>query len=476
MDIEELKEALAARERFTPDEDAVLETVLAHPPKGNVRRSRGRFAVIGIAAAVVLVVATASVVRFTARQASGPPPATAVPSPTQSVLESKLDRTYWSIATVAKGAGGKPISARFDDSFGINFNPDGTVQMTAPLCQTQAVRWTTTDQTVTFDRLTPQKNGCEKQPGAPSPASSILAAAYQAMKAGSTQGHLDGRALVLQPGPYVLTFRLVSTQPSYVYSPSPPSIDGAVQQWKDFPVSARPRPIVLMTSAVVLPADPLPVGEDENALAAGRITLGMTLPTAPETMGGYPIIPPAAAISQLTDPLHSTVVRPSVHITRMQLVDQPFRTDRGDTPLPTWKVTLAESRDPIYVLAVAAGGRYPATLADDPPVGEGATVSGNGKDITISFIAHHVSEGGCDPDYTSSLASKETSTVVVLAVNLHFDSTFPKAGCTDGFSRITSGLYPTPGQPDNTTVHLQEPLGNRALINQSGIPYEVGTS
>ena len=411
MDVEELRAAFVARERFAPDADEVLEVVLAHRPISRPKRSPGRFAAIGIAAAVILIAGTVGVVRSTTQNVKGPPPA----SPASSALDSRLERNYWSAATVTDGVNGAPLSTAAADYFTLRFNADGTVSLNSPQCWSQQVSWSTTGSTVTVGRLATETDHCGDAGEPPSAAAAPLAAAFRAMTAGPTTGHLDGRSLVLEAGASLLVFGSTGTQPAAVLTAQQPSIDTAAQSWAGFPVAGRPRPVVLADSAVVLPGEALPDGTQENALAAGRILPPTTAPAAPATMAGYPVITADAAIAQFTDPQPVTAARSYLHITSMQLVDRSFRTDRGDASLPTWKATLAESREPIYVLAVAAAGRYPHTLGDGD-FGEDASLTAGGRDITIYFDAHHASEGGCDPDRTSTFASKETATAVVLAV------------------------------------------------------------
>lgn len=472
MDIDELRRALVEREGFAPDPDAVLDTVLAHPPTDRVRRHRRRFAAIGIAAAVVLIAGTVGVVRSTTQHVTSLPPV--IPSPSTSALVSTLEQNFWSVATVTDPARDIPLSAAATDFFSLTFGPDGIVSLNSPQCQSQRVPWSATQLTVTIGKPAPETNHCTDTGDRPSAAAAPLASAFRAMTAGPTTAHLDGRSLVLQAGASVLVFRASGTMQSAVSTVQQPSIDTAARAWAGFPLDARPRPIVLAGSAVVLPGLALPDGNQENALAAGRISLATTAPAAPATMDGYPVMPADAAIAQFAEPQPITTDRPFLHITKMELVKQSFRTDRGDVSLPTWKVILAETREPIYVLAVAAASRYPHTLTDGA-FGEDASLTGDGRDITIYFVEHHASQGGCDRERTSTFASRETSTAVVLAVTTQLHPEIPRPGCTDGYMWVTAGLSPTRGQPDTTTLHLREPLGDRVVVNQLGTPYVIQT-
>lgn len=478
MNDEELRDGLLARERFAPDPDAVRQTVLAHRPTEKSKRSPRRFAAIGIAAAVVLIAGTLGVLRSTAHDVTSPPPTaipstatSEIPSPVKSALASTLERNFWSVATVTAGQPGRPLSATPEDFLFVVFDPDGTVSISSPLCGNQTVPWRVTNETVTMGTLVPEVDKCPPVPGArPSAAAAPLAAAFRAMTTANTVGHLDGRSLLLKAGDSVLVFKSTGSS-SATSNPQSPSVVGAARQWSDFRLDARPRPIVLAGSAVVLPGQALPDGNQENALAAGRIVPAKALPAAPATMGGYPIISAATAVSLFADPQPSNADRSVLHITKMQLITHNFRTDRGDVSLPTWKATLAETSEPIYVLAVAAAGRYPHSLSEQP-FGLNATLSADGRDLTISFVAHHVSEGGCDRDRTSTVASQQTSTAVVLAVTTQLHPTVPRPGCNDTYTYGTMG-YLTAGQPDTYTLHLQEPLGNRVVVDQLGTPYVV---
>ena len=471
VDEEELRAGFVARERFAPDPDAVLATVLAHRPPGRSKRPLRRFAAIGIAAAVVLIAGTVGVVRSTANNVTSPPP-TAIPTPAESALASTLERNFWTVATVTAGKPAKPLSTMPGDFLFMVFDPDGTVSVNSPSCGSQTVPWRATEETVTIGTLVAEVNKCSPFPGErPSAAAAPLAAAFRAMTAANTVGHLDGRSLVLKAGDSVLVFKSGGASAAASSLPSP-SVEAAAHRWAGFPVDARPRPIVLAGSDVVLPEQALPDGNQENALAAGRILPPETAPAAPATMGGYPIITAATAVAQFTDLEPIMADWPVLHITEMQLVNHSFRTDRGIVSLPTWKATLAETSQPIYVLAVAAAGRYPHSLSDDLSFGVDATLSADGRDLTISFVAHHKSEGGCDRDRTATVASQQTSTAVVLAVTTQVHPTVPRPGCTDIYTSQTLG-YLTPGRPDTYTLHLQEPLGNRVVVDQLGLPYVV---
>jgi hypothetical protein len=261
-----------------------------------------------------------------------------------------------------------------------------------------------------------------------------------------------------------------SASASHVASPDP--LAGDVAAWADFPVHATPRPVVLTGQAIQDPRTGFRDGDSKEAYMEGRLTLAATLPGAPATLGGYMVSSAADAIHQIQTPDGTgPPVSMTLQITDVQLVEHPFATDRGERALPAWELKIAGVDYPAYVLAVAASERF------DPVTGEGdgavpLTLGGDGRELTLPFVARHTSTGPCDYGYTQTLKVSQTANAVVIDIETVMER--PSAppspvGCAD----IAYGPRPDPGEPATKTVTLDDPLGARVVVNQHGVPLAV---
>jgi len=252
----------------------------------------------------------------------------------------------------------------------------------------------------------------------------------------------------------------------------------AAKRWAAFPVTRNPRPVILVAPDVDGPAGGFPDGDSKLAFVTGHLALAAALPPTPRGQGGYPIRPAADAIAELTaDRVTGPGPVTRLPITLIRLTEHGFGTDRGTPARPAWEIHLRGVRDAVYVLAIAAAGRYPAETSastDTGGYGAPATVSADGRSVTIWFTARHVSTGPCDTGYTTSLDTAQTRTAVALAVSTRFDppapTSTPVACPAIGFVHVGP---PTPGAPGTRTVVLDQPLGARALVDAYAQPYDV---
>jgi hypothetical protein len=146
--------------------------------------------------------------------------------------------------------------------------------------------------------------------------------------------------------------------------------------------------------------------------------------------------------------------------------------------LPAWQLHLDNALSEVYVLAVAAAGRFPHAIGDGQP-GEGqAVLSADGRSLTIAYDASRPL-GECQAAYTSSLQVTQTTTTVLLAVTIHITAyPVPPPGVICPFSAQPppSASPLTPGAPHTRTITLDQPLGARVVIGAAGLPYEVTSS
>jgi len=262
---------------------------------------------------------------------------------------------------------------------------------------------------------------------------------------------------------------------------SPAGVQGVAGRWAGFPVAANPRPVVLIGSAIQDPASGFADDDAKVAYLEGRFALAAPLPSAPATRDGYAVTSADDAVHQLqaASSPGSMSTSSTLHITSVHLTDQPFRTDRGMQSLPAWQVHLAGVRDDVYVLAVASSQRYPVPPAvagpSDGPSGGQATLSADGRQLTIRFVTRHDSSGPCDPGFTSSLHMAQTATAVVLAITVHPEPITVRSdvACAAVYRDPGWGGPTVPGSPNTRTVTLDRSLGARVVVSADGTPYEV---
>jgi len=233
----------------------------------------------------------------------------------------------------------------------------------------------------------------------------------------------------------------------------------ALQLWADFPVTASPRPIVLTGPKVVAPARGFATSEDKFAFMSGQFDVTVTLPTATTSRDGGTVISAADAITLLRRSGASNRPAPTrLSITEVRLGSATFWTDRGQRSLPAWEVAFKGVSDPAAVLALPDSEIWPPVmlLSDDGPVGA-VTVSPDGREITLSFAG---SRPGCGFDYSVEVATSNTAVMLALRsvpVPAPEPSTQPSCGLDIGYRRTVQ-------------VHLDEPLGNRVIIDENGAP------
>jgi hypothetical protein len=143
-------------------------------------------------------------------------------------------------------------------------------------------------------------------------------------------------------------------------------------------------------------------------------------------------------------------------ITGARITVGSFSTDRGPRALPVWAFTVHGLKQPVRVLAV------PRSRVFMPPVnwaGENATVSDNGRVIRLAFGGGLAGDKPCDHSYTAGTVADNRAVAVWLID--HPVKTRRNVLC------IAIGKLRT------VLVHIDKPLGSRALIEAFGAPVPV---
>lgn len=194
----------------------------------------------------------------------------------------------------------------------------------------------------------------------------------------------------------------------------------ALRAWSGFPVSASPRPLVLVGPPVANPRGGFPDGATKLAYIEGAVAAPVSLPSGPATGAGYPLISARQAFSVFksvagkgppaTARLHISAVRVGVGL---------FGTDRGLLRLPAWLFWFREFRAPAAVLAVALARIFspPNHPADRPPFVDDARLGPGGRILTVDFVGMPSGTGPCTADYRLIVA--ESRTAVAVAVREH---------------------------------------------------------
>ncbi len=237
-------------------------------------------------------------------------------------------------------------------------------------------------------------------------------------------------------------------------APQPgPQLRQALRAWSAFPVSASPRPLVLLGSPVADPPGGFPDGAAKLAYLEGAVTVPSVLPSGAATAGGYPLISASQAFGVFKSAAGKGP-RAAVRLTvsAVRLGTGVFDTDRGLRRLPAWLFGLRDVRGPAAVLAVAPAAIFsaPGTAARKVPLVNEARLGGNGRTLTVWFVGAPSGTGPCTAAYHLALA--ESRTAVAVAVHEHEGQPGPASCAAVGFLRHVSTV-------------LSAPLGARVVVD-----------
>lgn len=232
--------------------------------------------------------------------------------------------------------------------------------------------------------------------------------------------------------------------------------------WSHFPVNSRPRPLVVppVLGQELDPAAGFPSVSAKLAFGAGQFKLAAALPHSPRRWEGYPIITAARAMNVLRDSSAAakTPTGPPLRITRVSLGTARFLTDRGYSRLPAWRIRLAGVSTPAAVLAVGRSAVFtqprllPSTHRGfDDYYDEAATVSSDGRTLTLVFVGGPSGHKPCDYSYTAAAA--ESARAVAVRIYEHpVPDHGPTACSAVGYRRTVK-------------VRLARRLGARVLVD-----------
>ena len=252
--------------------------------------------------------------------------------------------------------------------------------------------------------------------------------------------------------------------------PSPPT--QALAAWKDFPVNAKPRPLIVFGRSVdhLGPAgfssepDRKIVWVCNKFVFATDVTLSDTAPARARVVNGgsYPGIGSARAFSELIAARHDVSAAQPQCATSQPFVIKSVRwgtagfpTDRGSMTMSAWLFDLAEIEGYLSYSAVDPSSFWGGGV--NPDGGRDARVSADGR--TLKVPVYNAGPGPCGADY--SAAAAESDSAVAVAIKRYSHST-PSQQVVCTLNLRVSYI----------TVELQAPLGGRVLLDEKG---EVGS-
>lgn len=216
----------------------------------------------------------------------------------------------------------------------------------------------------------------------------------------------------------------------------------SLEPWRDFPVDADPRPIILLGDPVTVPG--FTTGEAKVAFMEGQIDPAGNVP--PEA---------AEAFKRLTKPANGTT---PLRVLSVAKGTASFATDRGNKQLPAWTFRLNDTMGDIAVLAqdVQWTRQYATT---------GNTVSADGLTLTVSMAkADEPCPGHPRQIFTPEVLESRTAVAVGLRT---------ETGPSAPGERSSTCAHDLMLRMADYTVKLQRPLGNRVLVNAQGNPMPV---
>jgi hypothetical protein len=252
-------------------------------------------------------------------------------------------------------------------------------------------------------------------------------------------------------------------------APPAGSPSGGLDRWNGFSVSKQPRPIVFLSGPLHWPDNGFVNDSEKIALSYGRVSPPASYPTGPDTAGGYDLMDAASAYRTLVSvPPTADGTAESLEATGIVLGTSTFATDRGPIDLPAWifhfgdqtaVAVAAVQHKLVFAPLLDQGTSGPAGV----PGGGSATMSSDGKRLTVSFFGAAEGKGPCTADYAAVL--EERANIVGLSIKTTRQGTNKVESCgAVAFKRTT-------------TAALAVPLGDRVLVDSlSGDPIAVTAS
>lgn len=227
----------------------------------------------------------------------------------------------------------------------------------------------------------------------------------------------------------------------------------ALEKWKDFPVDADPRPLIILRETS---GGGFETSEAKDAYGEGDWSTPKELPRTPKAFGGYPVIGAAAALDVLRGEEGGAKKEgDGIEIEHVRLTTSEFATDRGTLELPAWRVDFDGGTLPFFVVAVADSARYvPEAKAPFYSYG-GVTGTESDTELMLSHGGAADDPSPCGADYRVETAESDKAVAFrVVTVARPGAALAPdRAICTDML------------HSRSTPLKLQEPLGKRVLLS-----------
>jgi len=243
----------------------------------------------------------------------------------------------------------------------------------------------------------------------------------------------------------------------------------ATDLWRPFPVTADPRPIVMAGPSILEPADAYPSADAKTAFYNGSFVLRADLPSGPDSENGFPLVSAESALHSLRasgasqGPAAPGTAQPPLEIVGVRLGEAEFGTDRGYRTLPAWLFQLGGMASPAAVLAVASPALYRPPVAGYSTVGhvEAGGAAGS-RTFVLHFVGAQSGTGPCSADYVADVVEAPWAVSVAVQKEPSAGPTGPVACYTVGYTR-------------QLLVTLDQPLGNRVLVDDKGELLPVAT-
>lgn len=241
--------------------------------------------------------------------------------------------------------------------------------------------------------------------------------------------------------------------------------DQALALWADFPVTAEPRPVVIVGSDYRPPDFDGETGDAKNlAFQLGRWSVPKRMTLPPRSSDGFRIRYVGAVLEELRATLEAAAtpeqtaagltpgtaeersVRPLVTGAKLQTAS--FTTDRGVRSLPAWVVNFRGQARPLVVLAVDEPNRFAAQTAEHAD--NQLRVSPDGLVLTYGFVGAPPGRGPCEAEYEPVLLESPTAVAVGARTYLA--------------KKADDGTCGPANHPRTVSIQLSEPLGDRVAV------------
>lgn len=247
-----------------------------------------------------------------------------------------------------------------------------------------------------------------------------------------------------------------------------------LDQWRDFPVTRKPRPVVLADGKVQEAG--YRTDDAKQAVLSGRIRLAVTPPAAPKTLpvqlpdGRYTLatITATQAFEQVRAIGKDTQGKegvPVLDFTSATLGTAEFRTDRGKLRLPAWLFGTPDALGPVAVPALDPSAVWQPAEVRYPLGPEPGKLAGDGVTLTVQLPWTPESKCPGSPVYENIPVVRESGTAVAVGISQKVVSYVPGSGVNCGSDMMLRfKAY---------QVTLAAPLGNRVVLDPSGAPLTI---